>query len=210
MLHLCAVEDSMVVTPFPKPLATSSSYCYHGNCERIVLRECNLTSSFVVTADHSPNNLMLSRVGLRVNDSVVIISEDLNVMVDNQVSQNDIVVSQTNDTMSQTVTISVNSLGLDITVIYNKVLANKTLLVNATNYNGKTVCGLCGTLDGTLVYSDGKTQVTARDKNVITTFAKSWLVNPGEHIVGEDRQECGKTEQCFLCTFLFSLRYFGQ
>ena len=32
-------------------------------------------------------------------------------------------------------------------------------------------------LDGTLVYSDGKTQVTAaRDKNVITTFAKSWLV----------------------------------
>ena len=32
-------------------------------------------------------------------------------------------------------------------------------------------------LDGTLVYSDGKTQVTApRDKNVTTTFAKSWLV----------------------------------
>ena len=60
------------------------------------------------------------------------------------------------------------------------------LLVNATNYNGKTVCGLCGMLDGTLVYSDGKTQVTAaRDKNVITTFAKIWLVNPGEHIVWE-------------------------
>lgn len=204
MQHLCAVEDSMVVTPFPKPLASSSSYCYHGNCERIVLRECNLTSSFVVTADHSPNNLMLSRVGIRVKDSVVLISEDLNVMVDNQGSQNDIAVSQTNDTVSQTVSVSINSLGLDIAITYNKVLANKTLLVNATNYNGKTVCGLCGMLDGTLVYSDGKTQVTARDKNVITTFAKSWLVNPGEHIVGEDRQECGKTEQCFDVLLVFS------
>ena len=35
--------------------------------------------------------------------------------------------------------------------------------------------------------------IKARDKNSITTFAESWLVNPGEHIVGEDRQECGKT-----------------
>ena len=52
-------------------------------------------------------------------------------------------VSQTNYIMSQTMLISINSLGLDIAVIYNKVLANKTILVNATNYNGKTVCGLC-------------------------------------------------------------------
>ena len=54
------------------------------------------------------------------------------------------------------------------------------------------VCGLCGTIDGVLLYSDRGSTANIVNRMEVEMFANSWRVNPGEQFLREERRECGK------------------
>lgn len=196
---LCTIEDGMVVTPFPELQSPSLPYSYSSTCEHIVLRRCNLTSVVTVTIDYNQNDSTLGRIGVQSHDGYIIVSNNLTVDVRNLgdsmaldsdtvlFNKEDIIITQA----KETVVLNLNSSGIVLTVT---LAANNTkrLIVNATDSKIDTICGLCGTLNGSLLYSDRETKVTMRNRKVLDSFAKSWLVNPNENIVGVSREDCGK------------------
>ena len=195
----------MVVTPFPKSQAEYPLYNYSSTCEHILTRRCDLGSTFIITADHNVNDLTLERIGIQLNDSFIIISDNLTVTtknlgqqigVDNFTSifaKEHVIITQTKEMIA----VSLTSLGLVLKLIERND-SSKVLVINATDYKLDTLCGLCGTINGVLLYSDRETQVTTT--NTIDSFAKSWLVNPNEKIIGGNRSDCGKLNRIpFIC-----------
>ena len=198
----------MVITPFPKPTSPSPAYSYHGSCEHVLTTQCGLSSIFTINADHNPDNLELSRIGIRLNQSfiVVMIADDIKFSVDNlgdpvirgdnqNFMYGDSVQIETNSNeRSNSLTIYLISLRISIILTRDLVNLTSTLIINATEYSRELgeLCGLCGTLDGELVYSDAMTILNFRTLNSIEDFARSWLVTPENQITRENRRECGK------------------
>lgn len=53
------------------------------------------------------------------------------------------------------------------------------------------LCGLCGTVDGRLLFNDGTREAVSIDTNGVEEFAHSWRVSPQEVLLGQQGEECG-------------------
>ena len=213
---ICQIEDAMVITPFPQTSIPSPSYNYHGSCEHVLTRQCGLQSIFTINVDHNPDNLELSRVGIRLNQSFIIITENLtyNVMnlgdpifrSDQSVVMygDDVLIELDMSVTSQSLIIYLIDLGISLDLTRDLVNSSNTLTLNATSYNSAfgEICGLCGTLEGNLLFSDGKTILLSRNMENVEDFALSWRVTPENQIVREGRRECGKNNN-FLIIILY-------
>ena len=66
--------------------------------------------------------------------------------------------------------------------------------------SSQDLCGLCGSLDGELVYSDGTRVLVGggggggggMGRGDVQGFADSWRVNPGEELLGAQEPSCGE------------------
>ena len=57
----------------------------------------------------------------------------------------------------------------------------------------RVVCGLCGSVDDELVFSDRDNEVTFTDSaDLLEEFAQSWRVSPQEVLLGKQGEECGE------------------
>ena len=209
---ICQLEDSMVVTPFPKPLALSPAYSYHGSCEHVLVQQCSMDPVFTINADHNPDDLAVSRVAIRINGSTIIVNAEeftyttQNFTEEDTISSNekifDGVVSVTVDDLS---TIKIDFLKLGIRVELSDDVVNSTLrvAVNATGYLRDVygeLCGLCGNLNGVLLYSDQKTRLPSRSTELVEDFARSWFVNPEDQIARDSSRDCGMYYTNMICS----------
>ena len=193
----------MVMTPFPRPSLSSPAYSYHGGCEHILVQQCNMEPIFTINTDHDPDDLAISRVAIRMNSSFIIINANdftytaQNFTTEESVGPN---IKLFDDHVSVAVydsSTEVDLLKLGIVVTLSNDFVNSTLrvVVNASDYLNEVygnVCGLCGTLDGVLLYSDQNTRLTTRNTQHVEDFARSWFVNPEDQITRDNSRDCGE------------------
>ena len=81
-------------------------------------------------------------------------------------------------------------------------------IVITTDFSSGELCGLCGSINGSLISSDGVKVKDYANKLEIDVFASSWLVEPSEQILHEYRRECGnfiisyKSTHIYICITL--------
>ena len=66
--------------------------------------------------------------------------------------------------------------------------------ISNTSVLGQT-CGLCGTTDGILLFSDGTTTANFMNMTEVNAFANSYLVEPRNQFLHTQRRECGESER---------------
>ena len=196
----------------------NSSYTYHGSCEHTLLTSCGLMDTFAINVDFSAADLSLGRVGVRIGSMQnVVVLENMTVDAEGfgdpariadgvEVLNKSVIVSVT----SSNVSINITELGIIVTVIDDTVNQTKSVVIDLTEYNTSkgAVCGLCGSQDGELVYSDAVTIVEQRTRENLQEFAQSWLVNPGEQILRQQTRDCGKTQYSFISYHYSCFYYF--
>ena len=64
-------------------------------------------------------------------------------------------------------------------------------------------CGLCGTTEGILLYSDGTTTANLKNVTEVDAFANSYLVNPRDQFLHNQRSQCGKCEMSWSSDYLY-------
>ena len=196
---ICTARDDMIIHPFPMSSFTSS-YTYRRSCEHTLLTSCGLRDTFAINIDFSAADLSLGRVGVRIgSDQNLVVLENMTVDTDDHVrSANGVEVLNGSAIVSVTssnVSINITELDIIVTVI-NDAVNPKTVVIDLTEYNTTIhgdVCGLCGSQNGELVFSDAVIVVEQRTKEYLQEFAQSWQVNPGEQILRQQtRPDCGK------------------
>ena len=194
------MEDSIIVSPFQaRRLEQDQDFSFHGTCEHILVTNCNFDPvHFTVTVDFLSSNLDMGRVGIQLKERRIIIKENLSLELINlgdPVSSNEtateyldgiVVIREVNQT-------TVYLRNLDIQIYRLRDGDENALVVNASRLGSpvREVCGLCGTLDGELLFSDRSTTASILDRSQVDRFADSWRVNPGEQFLREQRRECG-------------------
>ena len=190
----CEVSDSILISPFQ---SGEQNFNIHGTCEHILVTACESPDlpEFVITVDFLSSNLDMGRVGIRIGDKTIVISEDLSLQStnlgdpisfsDNVVSYPDgiVITEEGNET-----TINLSLFGLQVT---RKVGLQNVLVVNASGLL-LDVCGLCGTLEGVLLYGDRRRVAAFGNRIEIEQFADSWRVNPIDQFLREERRDCSK------------------
>ena len=146
----------------------------------------------------------MGRVGVRIGEKTIVILEDLSLQstnlgdpisfVDNIVSYPDGIEITEGGNES---TINLSAFGLQVT---RRVGLQNVLVVNASSLT-LDVCGLCGTLQGVLLYGDRRRVAAFGNRIEIEQFADSWRVNPSDQFLREERRDCSE---------LFSMVYHGQ
>lgn len=188
------MEDSILISPFQESIPGTRTYNFHTACEHILVSTCDTNPlDFTVTIDFTSTDLDMGRVGVRLSNKTIIIDEDLNVTVANfggPVSVNGTTtVYAGNISITQgpaQVVIALQELGVLVTRVQD---GENAVFVNVSRDDAIEVCGLCGTLDGTLLYSDRSTTATGMD---IERFADSWRANPSDQFLREQTRDCGE------------------
>ena len=155
------------------------SYLLRDVCEHTVLTTCTGSERFSVNVDYSEESLNLARVGVRYNSTTIIVITDDNGL--SLISQNlGNIISQSGQTTeypnqifitqaSNEITIDIRRLGVRLNV------SSSSLLVEVTSgaLSGD-VCGLCGRLNGELLYSDRTSVADITDRVDVQQFTNSW------------------------------------
>ena len=198
---ICIVEDSITVSPFQaRRLEQDQDFSFHGTCEHILVTNCDFDPvHFAITIDFLASNLDMGRVGVRLNEKRIIIMENLTLELANlgqPVSSNETAVEYSDGIViiQEENRTTVYLRNLDVQIHRLRDGDENTLVVNASRMDSpvREVCGLCGTLEGELLFSDRSTTASILDRSQVDQFADSWRVNPGEQFLREQRRECGE------------------
>lgn len=189
---VCKVEDSTLISPFQSSVSGTRNYSFHAACEHILVSTCDTDPfDFTVNVDFITSDLDIGRVGVRLSNTTIVINENLNVTAIN-LGDPELMdgTSTSNISITQNpsqVEITLQEFGVKLIRVRN---GTNTLYVNVTRGSASIkFCGLCGMLNGTLVYSDQKTTANSLDMEM---FAESWRVNPNEQFLREHVRDCGE------------------
>lgn len=179
----CVVQSPLVIIPNSAPGSTGSPpYDFDGTCEHILSTPCD-SDAYAVVGDFLQTDLSMGRVGLLVPGYYAIINEDLS-LTEEGIQPDDVTTQMTGN--ETTITLFNGS------VFVVSIIHTDDQIVILTAVGPDELCGLCGTMNGSLVSSDGMKVTDFMDKMQIDLFASSWLVEPSEQILRDDRRECGK------------------
>ena len=200
----CDVSDTLLIAPFQD---RGQNFNFRGICEHVLVTACEGQEppEFVVTVDFLSSNLDMGRVGVRIGEKRIVILEDLSLQLTNlgdpisialDVARypDGIVITQ----KSNESTIDLARFGLQVS---RRMDLQNVLVVNATSL-GTNVCGLCGTLEGLLLYRDRRREARIGNRSEIQEFADSWRVNPREEFLREERRECSEWNVCTILSIL--------
>ena len=176
MSAICRI-DGQSIFPFGET-GLQLAYLLRDVCEHIVLTTCSGSEIFSLNVDYSEDSLNPARVGIQYNTTtiVIIIDDSLNVITQNlgsPVSQsgqtteypNQIFITQA----SNEVIVDIRRIGVRLTVS----LSDLQVEVSSGALSGD-FCGLCGRLNGELVYSDRTAVADITDIVDIQQFTDSW------------------------------------
>ena len=190
----CIVRSPLFVFPNKAPGSSSSpSYHFKGTCEHVFSTPREYSQVYSVVGDFLQTDLSMGRVGLRFGQGNynAIIDEDLNLIEEG--TRPTLITTSESD--NQTEIILFNELNRLIVSVTRTVDS----IVISTATGGGDLCGLCGSSTGSLIGSDGVRVTDVMDRMQVDTFSSSWLVEPSQQILRDDRRECGK-----LKSFLFN------
>lgn len=196
---MCKALDAIVIEPFPSPGALADSYTYHSPCEHILLTTCNTSSPMQlrVTVNFDPSNLNILGLAVHVNrtktitvfrDRVLHLKNIPSPSFSNRtyaVYGNSIFIGNED----QGVSFILAEFGVKIDRIFG---TEHQILIEVSST--AEACGLCGTVDGVLLYSDRATVAPTIDvdSSELEEFAESWQVSPQEQLLGQQGEVCGK------------------
>ena len=176
MSAICRI-DGQSIFPFGET-GLQLAYLLRDVCEHIVLTTCSGSEIFSLNVDYSEDSLNPARVGVQYNTTtiVIIIDDSLNVITQNlgspisQIGQtteypNQIFITQA----SNEVIVDIRRIGVRLTVS----LSDLQVEVSSGALSGD-FCGLCGRLNGELVYSDRTAVADIMDIVDIQQFTDSW------------------------------------
>lgn len=173
------------------PFSHSSSYRFSGTCEHTLLRPCVPMSNFAVTADFESDDLATGRIGLRYDSSYFIYAEG-SVVVYNAPLADDSGDTKSYDVGGSFVTVTTNG---DVVIVAEAIgisihASSSEFTVNAT-VTSADHCGLCGSVDGQLLHSDGLTVANITDLAQVMEFANSHVVPARDQFLREQSRQCG-------------------
>ena len=183
------------------PFQTSNSYSFTDTCEHFLVSSCNSSVDFAVTVDFLSANLSNGRIGVRYGERRFVYQEDGTVdtrgedpiNVDGNTAEYDGQVFITDD--ASRVVLQFQSIGVVIIVTSTAFQVN----VNFSSPLGMT-CGLCGTQEGVLLYSDQQTTADITDGAQVGEFVASYLVSARDHFLRGVRRECGECMGLLIIT----------
>ena len=173
---ICRI-DGQSIFPFGQT-GPQMAYLLRDVCEHIVLTSCSGSEMFSVNADYSEESLNLARVGVQYNAAtiVVIINDNLAVNAQNlgiPISQSGQTIEYPNQIFitntRNEVIVDLRRIGVKLTV----TLSELQVEVSSGALSGD-FCGLCGRLDGELVYSDRTAVADITDIVDVQLFTNSW------------------------------------
>ena len=196
----CKAFDSIVIEPFRLPTAPLDSFTFHSPCEHILLTTCDTQIRYQprlrVTIKFSPNNLDLLSLAVNINHTQIIkvlrnsmieltnVSNPISPNSTHSLYPNGVLIVQ----QENTVKIILQDLGVEIRRSFGLENRVEIVVLEETEVTG-SLCGLCGRVDGRLVYSDGEGEATSN--LVMEVFASNWRVSPQEVLLGQQGEECG-------------------
>ena len=205
----CEVSDTLLIAPFQ---SQGLNFNFRGICEHVLVTACGGQDppEFVVTVDFLSSNLDMGRVGIRIGEKRIVILEDLSLQLTNLGDPisvaldvirypDGVVITQKNNES----TIDLTGFGLQVS---RRMDDQNILVVNATRLQ-TDVCGLCGTVDGSLLYGDRRRVARIGNRSEIQQFADSWRVNPREQFLREERRECSKWNVCNIWSMVYWVSY---
>ena len=206
---VCVVMETLTISPFG---SDGGFYQFEGSCDHYLLRLCDTTDELSVTADFTSSSLDSARVGLRYRDSSVVSTETGEVVLNNlsltdasggsEIYDNGFVVSRGSAVNHITLQLEGN-----ITVVHMYGGSGRSIQVVVTeglSFGGTDVpspiflCGLCGTIDGTLLQANLLTVAEIDNREEIEAFIQSFAVVAAEQFLRGQRRECSKAHP-FLC-----------
>ncbi len=194
------------------PFSSNQQYSFSGTCEHTLFSFCNESlGDLEIVGDFLSSDLSNGRIGAKVGDRVFVYTEDGSVEV-----QNAAVVSVSGNTtdyeggVSVTVetgrvTFEIDSFGGTATV---EIIASPDMYTIQFPAMGPMTCGLCGSLDGSLIYRDGMSMADILNKDEVMEFTSSYVVQPVDQVLREEhRRICGSyTYVCVcLCVYLSTI-----
>ena len=202
--RICKALDSLVIEPFHSTEALLDSYMIHSPCEHILLSTCHPTISYEeglrVTVSYNPSNFALSGLGVHINRThTITIFEDgiieLTNFTDQEIFTNETYTLYSNgvsiNEKESYISIELERFGIEIRRLFGNQNRIEITPLSEDGFQ-VDVCGLCGTVNGQLVYSDRTTEAVSIDGTLIDDFAESWQVSPQEVLLGQQGEECGK------------------
>lgn len=194
------------VFPFSQT-GSQTSYMLNDVCEHTVLTTCRESDDFTINADYSEGTLNLDRVGIRYKGSTIVMIKDPMSIEVKGIGQP---ISQSGETKEYSneifITEGSNEIVVDLRSLGVKVTCTSSQLQIETSSGTLSgdLCGLCGRLNGDLVYSDRTTVADITDQQDITQFTNSWRALPVDMFLRDEaRKECGKQPLRYYCIQLF-------
>ena len=176
------------------PFDITESYRLRDVCEHTVLTTCMDSDDFTINVDYSEGSGLLARVGIKYNDSKIVILEDLTVTV--MGLGNPIAQSGTTREYANQIFITENSGESivdmrDLGVTVTRTSSDLEIETSSGRLSGD-LCGLCGRY-GVLLYSDRTTVADITSATDIQEFTNSWRSLPLDMFLRDEaRKECGK------------------
>lgn len=183
------------VFPFSQT-GSQTSYMLTDVCEHTVLTTCRDSDDFTINIDYSEGTLNIDRVGIKYNGSTIVMVKDpVSVEVKGlgePISQSGQVTEYPNQIF---ITESGGEIEVNLPGLGVRVTCTSSELQIATSPGTLSgdLCGLCGRLNGHLVYSDRTTVADITDQQDILQFTNSWRALPLDMFLRDEaRKECGK------------------
>ena len=183
------------VFPFSQT-GSQTSYMINDVCEHTVLTTCRDSDDFTINIDYSEGTLNMDRIGIKYNASTIVmvkdpISIDLKgigepISQSGQITEypNQIFITQS----SAQIIVDLRRLGVRVTCT-----SSELQIETSTGMLSGDLCGLCGRLNGHLVYSDRSTVADITNQQDIMQFTNSWRALPLDMFLRDEaRKECGE------------------
>ena len=199
------------IFPFSQT-GSQTSYMINDVCEHTLLTTCRDSDDFTINIDYSEGTLNIDRVGIKYNEStIVMIKEPFSVELKglgDPISQSGRTTEYANQIF---ITERARRTEVDLRRLGVRVICTPTELRIETSSGTLSgdLCGLCGRLNGQLVYSDRTTVADINNPQEITQLTNSWRALPVDMFLRDEaREECGK-ELSFVLTALH-VEYFDR
>ena len=201
-MNTCRITETLGIFPFN----SNNSYQFQGLCDHYLLQSCDSLDDVSVTTDFISNHLSSARVGIRYGDSSVISTETGDVVFNNlsfirrdgnaQIYSNGFTVYREDGTnrillqLTGTITVLHKYAGDSRSV---QVAVSDNLSFGETDVPSvRTVCGLCGNIDGNLLQADLLTITDITNQEQIAEFIRGYAVEASKQFLRDQRRECGK------------------
>ena len=173
----CIVNSSRFLSPFHLIVGGPYTDYYIPNCEHKLISSCDVSLNLDIRIDFI-DDFSSGHLVLLYNGSKTTIREA--PVVDSPPQTSGVIVNS-NDSA---VVVSIPAIGLS--------LQHNGTFIKVTVIHSLHLTGLCGSLNGTLIFSDCQRKADPSDPMSVGRFINSHIVEPPQQIVRPQREECGK------------------